>query len=191
MLKLYDGMLLYHGSYMEVKEIDLGRCEEGKDFGKGFYLTTSYKQAQHFVPLSVKKYNYAHRDAPIDLKDGRVSVYRLHLDADSLKEHYFQATDRAWLHFICGNRKQGLFKDQTKAFCSNDMIAGKIANDRTSTVISAYMAGAYGSLDDDMASEFAIRMLLPNKLDDQYCFLTQRAVAALEFLRSEPYDPSI
>ena len=34
-------MILYHGSNVEVKEIDLGRSEVGKDFGVGFYLTAS------------------------------------------------------------------------------------------------------------------------------------------------------
>lgn len=54
MIRLQNGMLLYHGSYTEVSHIDLSKCEIGKDFGKGFYLTTSLKQAHHFVPLSVK-----------------------------------------------------------------------------------------------------------------------------------------
>ncbi len=81
-----DGMLLYHGSNTEVNKIDLGKCEEGKDFGKGFYLTTSYQQAQHFVPISVKKYNYTHKNTPVTLDDGRVSVYRLHLN-DELLAH--------------------------------------------------------------------------------------------------------
>ena len=34
-------MILYHGSNVEVNEIDLNRSEVGKDFGVGFYLTAS------------------------------------------------------------------------------------------------------------------------------------------------------
>ncbi len=46
MIELTDGMLLYHGSYTEVRDIDLSRCNEGLDFGKGFYVTSSYEQAR-------------------------------------------------------------------------------------------------------------------------------------------------
>ena len=55
MLTLTDGMLLYHGSFTRVSQIDLDKCKAGKDFGRGFYVTSSYKQAQNFVPLSVNK----------------------------------------------------------------------------------------------------------------------------------------
>ena len=41
MLELKDGFVLYHGSYCEVKEPDLAKCAKRKDFGQGFYLTTS------------------------------------------------------------------------------------------------------------------------------------------------------
>jgi len=32
-------MKVYHGSYTAIDEIDLNRCEVGKDFGQGFYVT--------------------------------------------------------------------------------------------------------------------------------------------------------
>ena len=41
MLELKDGFIFYHGSYCEVKEPDLTQCAKRKDFGQGFYLTTS------------------------------------------------------------------------------------------------------------------------------------------------------
>jgi hypothetical protein len=55
MQKLGDGMLLYHGSYTTVDIPDLAKCASKKDFGKGFYLTTSKKQAEDFVRASMKK----------------------------------------------------------------------------------------------------------------------------------------
>jgi hypothetical protein len=55
MQKLSDGMLLYHGSYTAVNRPDLSKCAAKKDFGKGFYLTTSKKQAEDFVRASIKK----------------------------------------------------------------------------------------------------------------------------------------
>lgn len=39
MMKLENKMLLYHGSFTKVTEIDLSKCRKGKDFGRGFYVT--------------------------------------------------------------------------------------------------------------------------------------------------------
>ena len=55
MIELFDGMLLYHGSYTAIKDIDLAKCKKGLDFGQGFYLTSSYQQAVNYIPLAVKK----------------------------------------------------------------------------------------------------------------------------------------
>ena len=55
MLELKDGFIFYHGSYCEVKEPDLTQCAKRKDFGQGFYLTTSKKQAESFLRTSIAK----------------------------------------------------------------------------------------------------------------------------------------
>ena len=55
MLRLKDGLILYHGSYCEVKEPDLAKCAKRKDFGQGFYLTTSKEQAASFLKTSIAK----------------------------------------------------------------------------------------------------------------------------------------
>ena len=55
MLELKDGFVLYHGSYCEVKEPDLAKCTKRKDFGQGFYLTTSKEQAESFLRTSIVK----------------------------------------------------------------------------------------------------------------------------------------
>lgn len=43
--ELEDNILLYHGSYCEVQFPGIEKCAKYKDFGQGFYLTTSKKQA--------------------------------------------------------------------------------------------------------------------------------------------------
>ena len=55
MLDLKDGLVLYHGSYCEVKEPDLAKCAKRKDFGQEFYLTTSKEQAESFLRTSIAK----------------------------------------------------------------------------------------------------------------------------------------
>ena len=55
MKKLEDGIILYHGSYCVVENPDLEKCALYKDFGKGFYLTTSKEQAKSFAKISAIK----------------------------------------------------------------------------------------------------------------------------------------
>ena len=55
MLELKDGFVLYHGSYCEVKEPNLAKCAKRKDFGQGFYLTTSKELAESFLRTSIAK----------------------------------------------------------------------------------------------------------------------------------------
>lgn len=55
MLELVDGLILYHGSYCEVRQPEVRYGAKYKDFGQGFYLTSSKKQARNFIQTSVKK----------------------------------------------------------------------------------------------------------------------------------------
>lgn len=50
-----DEVVLYHGSYCEVRHLELKYCAKYKDFGQGFYLISSKKQAENFIKTSVKK----------------------------------------------------------------------------------------------------------------------------------------
>lgn len=45
---------LYHGSNVEINEIDFTRCKPGKDFGKGFYLNPNYSQAYGMAVKTTK-----------------------------------------------------------------------------------------------------------------------------------------
>lgn len=101
MLILRNEMLLYHGSFTEASEIDLNKCKRGKDFGRGFYVTSFYKQAQNFVPLSVNK-QIKEGKLPADTTLGYVSVFKLHLNPD-ISVHLFNAADRDWLHFVAAS----------------------------------------------------------------------------------------
>ena len=41
-------MILYHGSNIEISQIDIDKGRKGKDFGKGFYLSEDIKQAERW-----------------------------------------------------------------------------------------------------------------------------------------------
>lgn len=184
-MMLTDGMLLYHGSYTAVPEIDLDKCNAGLDFGKGFYVTSSYRQAISFVPNSVKKAIRAGvipEDFNVD--DGQISVYKVHIRPDLLTQTFAEA-NLDWLHFVAANRNRDLFPELYQSMEKADVVAGKIANDNTARVLNAYVTGLFGTPGSKTADDFAILSLLPNKLEDQYCFRTERAIQSLEFVRSD------
>ena len=45
-------MKLYHGSNIKIQTIDLERGRLGKDFGKGFYLSSEYEQAERMAQIT-------------------------------------------------------------------------------------------------------------------------------------------
>ncbi len=66
-----------------------------------------------------------------------------------------------------------------------DIIAGKIANDRTNLTITTYLLGAYGEIGSAGADDICISLLIPERLRDQYCFRSDAAITALTFKGSE------
>lgn len=127
MQQLADEILLYHGGYTEITKIDLSMCKGGLDFGKGFYLTSSYQQARNYIPSSIKK-NIWRRKLPADfsINDGRITVFRFHPDPELLI-HCFKTADVDWLHFVAGNRDDSLFQEMVHQLARYDIVGGKVA----------------------------------------------------------------
>lgn len=68
-----------------------------------------------------------------------------------------------------------------------EIAVGKVANDNTNATIIAYLGGLYGDIDSDEAVDNAIKRLMPDRLEDQFCFLTERAIRCLEFQEARKY----
>ena len=66
-----------------------------------------------------------------------------------------------------------------------DVIGGKVANDDTNVTIFAYIHGIYGTMGSEEADNFCISLLIPERLKDQFCFRSRKAIACLKYLRSE------
>lgn len=181
--KLKDGVILYHGSYCVVDKIDLSKCYRGKDFGRGFYLTTSYEQAKKFVRLSVKNATNI-GTLREEIQTGFVNSYKFEL-RNVINEFDFPEADVSWLHFVAGNRDKELFSDLIEKFSKYNVVGGKIANDRTAVTLSQYVNGTFGNPGDKEADEIAIKLLIPNKLENQYCFRTSEAISCLHFQKAE------
>lgn len=187
MLKLENDILLYHGSYAEVSEIDMGKCKNGLDFGRGFYVTSSFEQARNYIPASVKKAIATKRISEgFDIAEGRVNIYRFKMEPNLLV-HYFEDADLDWLHFVAANRDNALFPKLIEKYKTTDIIGGKVADDNTARTLTFYTEGAWGQPGTAEVDELTLRTLLPNRLKDQFCFRTPDAIASLEFVRSERY----
>ena len=91
MKKLEDGIVLYHGSYCIVENPDLSKCAIYKDFGRGFYLTTSKEQARSFAKISAKKAK-AKGLLSNSEKFAFISFFKINLDA-SLKSFAFETAE--------------------------------------------------------------------------------------------------
>ena len=187
---LSKGDILYHGSYAEVRTIDLAQCVPGKDFGKGFYLTSSYEQAQKFIRTSLRKAQAIGRVEP-EQHYGYVSSFRL-TSLEGLVVYDFPDADASWLRYVSVNRRpqlaEELFPTLDPLLREADVVIGKIANDTTNRVIATYLNGLYGEIGSARAEETAIALLLPERLEDQYCFRTKEAVAKLELVEVDRHD---
>lgn len=180
---LLDGTTLFHGSYVPVRTPDLSKCEEGKDFGKGFYVTTDKAQACRFVKSAVGK-AIKNGIADVNPKQGFVSEYSYH-ELDGLRIHIFEDADREWLHCVAGHRKKGLLTSAVDKWKDYDIIAGKIANDNTNQVITAYINGLYGEIGSETADKMAISLLMPERLTNQICFRTKKSLKTIKYINNE------
>lgn len=184
-MKLEPGMHLYHGSYAAIEEIDLSRCANGKDFGRGFYLTSQLDQAARFVKTSlVKAQNIGGADA--SQHHGFVSEFRYAPDRD-LSVVVLSEANAEWLRFVSLNRRRALAdllaSKVDEMLKIADIGVGKVADDGTNATITAYLSGLYGPVGEDRAAMMAISLLMPENLTDQYCFRTQAAIYCLRSLR--------
>ena len=151
-------MLLYHGSNVAVETPQILSSDRKLDFGTGFYLTSSYEQAERWAILTTKRREY-----------GKPTITVYEADEDAMKQvkvHRFSEAGYEWLKYVSANRKNIEMKDDS------DIVVGAVANDRTMPVISLYFAGIYDE-------EEAIKRLLPQKLRDQYAFKTEKALNIL------------
>ena len=110
-------MLIYHGSYTEVREPKIIVGRNTKDFGTGFYCTVIKEQAQRWA----RRY-----DTPT------VNIYSSLID-EKLDILEFKTMTDAWLDFIIACRSGKPH--------SHDIVIGAMANDQIYNFISDYMDG--------------------------------------------------
>ncbi len=159
-------MKLYHGSNQVIKNPDLSKGRDFLDFGKGFYLSISKKQAENRAKSAKVFFNCG---SPI------VNIFDFNDSASDLKILQFKKADIAWLDFVLANR----LGEQTEQY---DIVIGPTANDNTILTIDQYMEGMFNHLENP--KEFVIQLFQPEKLDTQYLFATENALKHLVFIEA-------
>jgi len=164
---------LYHGSTVRVAAIDLSVSAEGKDFGRGFYTTTSLDQAVKFSHIKAKR---------INSKSGFVSIFQ-YIDNPEIRIKKFEKADTDWILFVLKNR--GYTNEQTNTLEKPfDIVIGPVANDAVGLVLNQLLIGTYGDPLSPEARDIAIRLLDTTKLYNQVFFGTEQAVSCLQFLEA-------
>lgn len=153
-------MKLYHGSNIAVKEPKILQPDRRLDFGTGFYLTSSYEQAERWALLTAKRREKGQQV---------ITCFKIKEEIiKSLNVLRFEKADEQWLRFVSQNRNDISFVDK------HDIVIGPVANDKTMPVIKLYFAGIYDETE-------TIKRLLPQKLKDQFAFKTEKSLNALNF----------
>lgn len=153
-----EKVVLYHGSNVVVEKPKIIQSDRRLDFGTGFYLTSSYEQAERWAFLTAKRRG-----------EGKAIITSYDFDvemASVLKVRRFEEASVEWLKFVASNRN---IKDFIE---DDDIVIGPVANDRTMPVIKLYFSGIYDEAE-------TIKRLLPQKLRNQYAFKSEKAIEAL------------
>ncbi|MBO5251421.1 MAG: DUF3990 domain-containing protein [Bacteroidaceae bacterium] len=158
-------MILYHGSNVSFDEIDLNKSKTNKDFGKGFYLSDNYEQAEEMARFKVVTLGGV----------VTVSKYEVHdsiLQDETLKIKIFEDYSKEWAEFVFANRKNG---SETPVH-DYDVVYGPIANDKVGLQIRKLQDGSI-NLD-----EFLHRLKYMKGITFQYFLGTQKAINKLRRL---------
>lgn len=162
-------MILYHGSNVEITEIDLSKGQKDKDFGQGFYLTDMREQAEAMARrrVMIAEMNGVKSDS----QSGIVSSFEFDesvLSSGALKVLCFDKPTAEWADFIVKNRhsrRNGFVHDY-------DIVYGPVADDGVYDQIRRYEQGRISL--EELADELKYA-----KLNNQYFFGT---TAALQYL---------
>jgi hypothetical protein len=155
-------MNVYHGSYTQIEVVDLEKCEIGKDFGRGFYVTKIKEQAEFWAERKGLSHNTAGFVTEFDFNENSFDYFHL-------KVLRFDGYNEAWLDFVAMNRNPKA--KQPTHDC--DIVEGPVANDRIATRINDYLAGRVSK--QDFLDELTFF-----RETHQICFCTTRSLQMLD-----------
>ena len=160
-----DEKILFHGAKSTLDgEIRVDVARDNNDFGKGFYMGESFRQAALFIS------NFPNS-----------CVYALSFDAKGLKKVEYQV-DKEWLLTIAAfrGRLKGIASEETlHKICSKvydaDYIVAPIADNRMYNIINTFING-------EITDEQCIHALAATNLGMQYVAHTEKAASRIKVM---------
>jgi hypothetical protein len=160
---------LYHGSNLEIKNVDLMKCRPYKDFGRGFYLTSLKEQAEIWAKRMSRIYS------------GKPWITVFEFDEAALFEKkvavkIFPSPNLEWAIFVLNNRNRDFtdFVDTNSNHDNKyDIVIGAVADDDIALQLTLFKNGVINL--DTLVMNIEYR-----KLNDQYSFHTEKALSFLK-----------
>jgi hypothetical protein len=158
-------MKVFHGSYTEIDVIDLTKCETGRDFGQGFYVTNIRSQAEYWATRKGRRNSTEGVVTEFDFNENICCIMKM-------KQLCFRGYNEEWLDFVVLNRAN-LSKQQAHDY---DMIEGPVADDDITTRIYDYLRG-------EVSKEQFLIELTHKTPTHQICLCTVQSLQALTRFR--------
>lgn len=153
-------MILFHGSNMEIGEINLEKSKPYKDFGKGFYLSDDEAQAKDMAKFKVLTLGG-------ECKVSKFEFNKEDLFSSNLSIQIFQDYSEEWLDFVIANR-MGYEVEKY------DFVYGPIADDKVGLQLRKYD-------DEEITKEELLNRLKYIKgITFQYFFGSEAAIKYLK-----------
>lgn len=163
-------MRLFHGSNMEIDEVDLSKCLPNKDFGCGFYTTLLEEQAWRMAQRRTRIAGGVPTVTVYEVPDELVEISELNCRVFEDKPTI------EWAIFIRNNRDRK-FSDvkspECNLDCKYDVVVGPVADDTVGLLIRQFSRGTIDA--EYMKREFDF-----GKLTNQYTFHTEKSLKYLE-----------
>lgn len=152
---------LYHGGSHIIELPEIREPERTLDFGKGFYTTTSYDQAEKLVRNRIGNRRWDH---------GYVNTYLFGLQEaqEKLNIKQFENPTEEWVDFVLQNRIEDGFDH------SYDIVIGPVANDNVYRQFALFESGV-------ISKQSLINELMTYRLVDQYLFHTNESLKFLVY----------
>lgn len=157
-------MIIYHGSIDMVEAPEIRESNRTLDYGRGFYTTTSYEQAESWVKRKMG-------EKKVSL--GYVCVYEFdEIALQNLNSLVFDAPTDEWVDFVMKNRTRKGYVHEY------DLVYGPVANDKVYAAFALYEGGL-------IDKKTLISELKTYKLVDQYLFHTSEAIQYIKFIEAK------
>jgi hypothetical protein len=163
-------MIVYHGSYKDVMEVDLSKAVPNKDFGRGFYTTKNREQAEI----------WARRRGEHHGTLGFVSEFDFNENAffdNNYKTLRFPDYTEEWFDFVVSNRN----RKTASLIHDYDIVEGPVADDDVFARVDDYLNGK-------ISKKGFLADLAQFPDSHQICFCTVKSLHSIERVKHALYD---